>query len=246
MDVVLKEDSSFRQIITCIKELADSGEFIFNSDGISMLSTCRENVVLIDLILTKDAFDKYKLDSESRLAINFENFNNVLKLSKNAKIGLSCKSGINKVVIKLNEKVDKKIQFDMLLTTIEDSGLDRRKIEHDVEIYIDAVEFQKSIKDLSTFGKKYTISVDLSGCITISVIGDAGTGEITFTDKEVVYPKGDPIEFTGTFNIKYLNLFSKVGLSDEIVLKFGKGVPFCLEYNLKYGHVKFYLSEVSE
>ena len=55
----------------------------------------------------------------------------------------------------------------------------------------------------------------------------------------------------GTFDIENIpddwkNLFAKAGLSNEIVLKFAKDVPFCFEYQLDYGHVKFLLSEMLE
>jgi len=247
MNVILKDGNTFRQIVSCMKDLiTDSGEIVFNSKGLSIQSVDTLKVVLIDMILEEEAFLKYKLDVEEvKLALNFENFNNVLKLSKSTRIGMSYKPGTEKLALQLNEHDNKKIQFDMTLSSVDKTELEITDIEYSVKVYIDATEFQKSIKDLSSFGKKCSISVE-GGDITLSVTGDAGNGQICISDAEIEYSfaSEETSKFEALFNLKYLNLFAKAGLSNEIILKFGKGVPFCFEYVLEYGHVKFFMSEM--
>lgn len=252
MNIVLKDGDIFRRIISCLKDLiTDSGEFVLDSRGISMQSTDTSKVVMIDILLEQDAFLKYELDldteNELKLPLNFVNFNDILKLSKSTQIGMVHKIGSDKVTLKLNEHNNKKIQFNMNLAVVDKEQLEVGEIDYNVKVYVDASEFQKSIKDLSSFGKKCNMTVT-GNELTLSVTGDAGDGEICVTDAEIEYSEetDENEQFTGVFNVKYLNFFAKAGLSNEIVLKFANGVPFCFEYQLEYGHVKFYLSQMIE
>ena len=253
MNIIINDADTFRRIIGCLKDLiTDSGEFVFDSRGISMQSTDTSKVVMIDILLEQDAFTKYELQpelgsDELKLGLNFINFNDILKLSKSTQIGMVYKLESDKITLKLNEHNNKKIQFNMVLSTVDKEQLDVQEIDYSVKVYIEVSEFQKSIKDLSSFGKKCNITVSKNE-ITFSVTGDAGSGEICITDAEIEYSDSvdENEEFTGVFNTKYLNFFAKAGLSNEIILKFANGVPFCFEYQLEYGHVKFYLAQLSE
>jgi len=251
MNIVLKDGDIFRQIINCLKDLiTDSGEFVIDRKGISMQSTDTTKVVMIDIFLNQEAFVKYELDpgtEEIKLPLNFVNLHDILKLSKSSQIGIVHKLGSEKVTLKLTERNNKKVQFNMNLSTVDKEQLEMVEIDYNVKVYLDAHEFQKSIKDLSSFGKKCKISVSNTE-VKLAVEGDAGDGEICITDTEIEYSKttDENEEFSGLFNTKYLNFFAKTGLSNEIILKFANGIPFCFEYQLEYGHVKFYLSQMNE
>jgi proliferating cell nuclear antigen len=247
MNIVLKDGDTFRRIINCLKDLiTDSGEFILDSNGINMQSTDTSKVVMIDLLLDQEAFSKYELDQdELKLPLNFGNFSDILKLSKSAQIGMIHKIDSDKVTLKMSEHATKKVQFNMVLSTVDKDQLELSEIDYNVVVYISATEFQKSIKDLSSFGKKCNLTV-CENEITFTVTGDVGNGEISITDAEIEYSEttDETESFTGVFNVKYLNLFAKAGLSNEIVIKFGNDVPFCFEYQLECGHVRFYLSQM--
>jgi proliferating cell nuclear antigen len=249
MDIVIKDGSIFRKIINCMKDLTDSAEFVLESEGITMQSRDKAKVCLIDLVLESDTFLKYKIpeiesNEQFRLGINFINFNNILKLSKSQQISITQKAGItDKVMLQLNENNNKKIQFDMVLTTVDQTEFEIPEINYLAQVYIDSSELQTSIKDLSTFGKRCKITVNENE-IFLSVTGDAGTGEISILNTKIEWNGEESGEINSEFNIKYINSFSKAGLSDEVVLKFGPpGVPFCFEYQLEYGYMRFYLGE---
>jgi proliferating cell nuclear antigen len=250
MNVIIKDADVFRRIINCLKDLiTDSGEFILDSRGISMQSTDTSKVVMIDILLEQDAFGKYELEDEKtelKLPLNFVNFSNILKLSKSAQIGMVHKKDSDKVTLKLTEHNNRKVQFNMNLATVDKEQLEVDEIDYCVKVYVDVSEFQKSIKDLSSFGKKCKIAVNANELI-LSVVGDAGDGEISVSDIEIEYLEttDENEEFSGVFNAKYLNFFAKAGLSNEIILKFANGVPFCFEYQLEYGYVRFYLSQMT-
>jgi proliferating cell nuclear antigen PCNA len=249
MNIVLKDGDTFRRIINCLKDLiTDSGELVFDSRGISMQSTDTAKVVMIDLLLDQGAFNKYDLDEEElKLPFNFVNFSDILKLSKSTQIGMIYKKDTDKVTLKLNEHNTKKVQFNMVLSTVDKEQLEVGEIDYSVKVYIDANELQKSIKDLSPFGKKCIFTIS-GGEVILSVTGDAGDGEVCISDADIEYSDStnENEQFMGVFSMKYLNFFAKAGLSNEIVMKFANNVPFCFEYQLEYGFVKFYLSQMKD
>ncbi len=251
MNIIVKDADCFRKIINCLKDLiTDSSEFVFDSRGINMQSTDTERVVMIDILLNQDAFIKYELENkneELKLPLNFVNFSDILKLSKSGQIGMIYKKDADKITLKLNEHNTKKVQFNMTLPVVDKEQLEVREIDYGVKVYIEASELQKSIKDLSSFGKKCTVNVNGSE-VTLSVSGDVGDGEVRMSDAEIEYSENvdETKEFTGVFSMKYLNFFAKAGLSNEIIMKFGNNVPFCFEYQLEYGYVKFYLAQMLE
>jgi proliferating cell nuclear antigen PCNA len=168
----------------------------------------------------------------------------VLKLSKSANIGLSYKPN-EKLIIKLNERSTKRINFDMNLIDIDDSGLEIPELNYEIKVYIDYNEFQRSVKDLSAFGDKCNLVITDSN-VTFSISGKVGKGDITIDDVDLEFEDGVDKEISSLLNIKYLNAFAKTGLSTEVILKLTKGIPFCFECQLEDGYIRFYIGEMEE
>jgi proliferating cell nuclear antigen len=242
MDIVINDGSFFRKLVSCIKELTNLTEFTFDQRGISVQAMDDAHVCLIDILLPADSFEKFVVSRPINLGFNFENFNNILKLSKNSSIGISYKEGNDKILINVSEHIHKKIEFEMTLTDIVQEGVQINELEHQFKVYIDTDEFQKSIKDLSAFGDKCTIIVNADS-ITFKVTGKAGTGKICIDDAEIELDD-ETDEIKQTFATKYLALFAKANLSDQVSLKFSKTTPFCCEYTVDDGHVCFYLGQI--
>lgn len=240
MNVIIKNGDLFRKIVGSLKDLLLSGEFIFDQESVKLQSADSSKVVIVDVFMDINSFDKYSVSETTKLEFNFENLQNVLNLSKSEQIGLTYKEGADKVSLKLNDN-SKKVQFNLLLSSTDKDELDIHEIIYDTKIYVDSSEFRKSIKDLSTFGNKCSISAGVDN-MSLAVSGDVGSGEVVIDGLEIEGSGGN----LGTFGMKYLNLFAKAGLTDEVVLKFAKDMPFCFEYPLQHGHVRFYLLPMIE
>jgi proliferating cell nuclear antigen PCNA len=146
----------------------------------------------------------------------------------------------------------KRISVKMALVESElEQSLNNNPFEnivYDTVVYIDCSEFQKSIKDLSHFGEKCLISIG-EDIVIFKSHGKKGSGEIVINDVEIEHERTNG-ERTNReepdylFSIKYLNIFSKAGLNNEIIMRLSKGNPLCFEYQLESGSLRFYMPEL--
>jgi len=247
MEIVINDGQLFRKIVSCIKDLTNVSEFTFDQKGISIQAIDLAHICLIDGLLHVSSFEKMKFqnpDIPIKLGFNFENLNNILKLSKTQTIGITYTKESDKMQFNLSENIKKKINFEMTLTEVEQEPLEVTELTHSFIVYLSTEEFQRSMKDLSAFGDTCNIIVTNDN-ITFIVTGEAGTGKICMDDVEIENID-DTKEIKIAFKIKYLSMFAKANLADEVVLKFSNVSPFCCEYKLDDSHLRFYLAQIMD
>ena len=75
----LSEVSLLRDSIATISELIDETELHITKDGIKMIAADRAVVAVIEFFLSKDAFDEYNHDKDSKIGINLLSFLQILR-----------------------------------------------------------------------------------------------------------------------------------------------------------------------
>jgi proliferating cell nuclear antigen len=243
MDIIINDGVYFRKLVSSIKELTNSTEFLFNEKGISVQAMDIAHICVIDVLIPKETCDKYIIKKPIRLGFNFDNLNNILKLSKTSAIKITYEEGSDKILFNVSDNIHKKIEFEMTLMNVEQDLVEITELEYGITVYLETSEFQKSIKDLASFGDKCTIFTTPDDII-FKVSGEAGTGKISIDDAEIEFNDTDKKEISLTFATKYLAIFAKANLSNEVTLKFSDTNPFCCEYTLDHGHVKFFLGQI--
>jgi len=239
MEIFIKDGLFFRKIIAAIRELSQSAEFKFTTRGIMVQCMDMSHICVIDIYQPIDI----NLTDPISLGIDLTHFNDILKLSKNSAVLLKWTQNHDKLHINVSES-NKLIEFDMnLKDKIEQDKVEITELQYDFYVFINTQEFQKCMKDLSTFGDRCTILINTN--VTFIVTGAAGTVRITLDDADIESEPESEIRLT--FNMKYLILFAKAGITEQIVLKLGSGTPLCCEYNFENnGFVKFFLGPMAE
>ncbi len=245
MEITLEDTDFFKKLINCVESMTSNGntgsqKIIFKEDCMSLQTMDTSKVCLIDIHLQDKFFGSYKVDKEYSLGINLNNLNNVIKTDTKHAMNIAYMDGHDRIKISFNENNKKNMEFDMNLSIPEDLGLSVVDFPYTTTVYIPNADFQKSIKDLSTFGNKCDIELKKNDLI-LTVNGDNGTGKISMKDLEVETQIQDS-ELKDSFSVKYLLMITKPNLSDEVVIKFADGCPFCLEYQLGDGYARFYLA----
>jgi proliferating cell nuclear antigen len=75
----INDTKLLRDSIDCIAQLIDEGLFKLGPDGIELVATDRAMVAVVELKLSRSAFDSYNCDSESKISLNLLNFLTVLR-----------------------------------------------------------------------------------------------------------------------------------------------------------------------
>ena len=155
MDIVINDGSFFRKLVSSVKDLTNLTEFTFNANGISVQAMDIARVCMIDILLPPNFFETWEIEEPVKLGINFENFSNILKLSsKTSDISISYKSTKqDKLLLNISETKDKKIEFEMTLQNVQQDTVEVPEITHDIIVYLDTTEFQKTMKDMGIIWK---------------------------------------------------------------------------------------------
>jgi len=248
MNLIINDGVFFRKIVSSIKELMVNTEFLFNEDGMCVQSMDTNRICMIDIFLPNNSFEKYVLDNPCKVGIKIDNLNNILKLSKNSNIKIKRIKDQDTVNIDVSETTRKKIKFEMkIINDIENEHLQMAEFHYEYKINLETAEFKKTIMDLSTFGDKCNITgVINTNSITFTVSGDGGTGSITIDDMIIETSDDAPSNINQTYPFKYLLLFAKANLADNIKLKLSTTGPLCCEYQLEYGRSQFFLGQIHE
>lgn len=77
----LSEVDLLRDSIAAISELIDETELHITKDGIKMIAADRAVVAVVDFFLSRDVFDEYNHDKDSRIGINLLSFLQILRRS---------------------------------------------------------------------------------------------------------------------------------------------------------------------
>jgi len=240
--------STLKKIIAAISELITEAKFECTPSGMALQAMDAAHVSLVALLLRKDGFEDFRCDRNITLGINLDAMTKVLK----------CAGNDDTVTIKANDDGDsvtfifesknKVSDFELKILEIESDTLGIPEVEYKSVLKMPAVEFQKTIANLSSFGDAVVISTSKNG-VKFSVSGEHGAGNINIkansdvdSENGVVLEVSDSV--TLTFAIKKLGSFTKATpLSTSVSLSMSEDVPLAVEYTVEdLGYIRYYLA----
>jgi proliferating cell nuclear antigen len=245
MEITINQGAFFRKLITAIRDLTTEAEFKFDATGLVVRTMDSSHVCMIDISLDATFFGSWNVQNCIKLGIDLDNLNNILKVSSiNSDIRMYYVTDADILQLNINEG-RKNIEFQMKLKQNSYDTINIDEYTHDFIVNLNTDEFKKTIKDLSAFGDRCTITVNENKGIIFNVIGDAGNGKIEILDPETENPGNVEDDIKLTFSLKYLTMFSKTNLGDSLSLKFSRQVPFCCEYVINDNSVcRFWLAQL--
>jgi len=240
--------ATLKKIIAAISELITDAKFECTPSGMALQAMDAAHVSLVALLLRKDGFEEYHCDRNLTLGINLEAMTKVLK----------CAGNDDTVTIKANDDGDsvtfifesknKVSDFELKILDIESDTLGIPEVEYKSVLKMPAVEFQKTISNLGSWGEAVVIATSKNG-VKFSVSGELGTGNINIkSNSDVDSESGVVLEVsenvTLTFALKKLASFTKATpLSTSVSLSMSDDVPLSVEYTVEdMGYIRYYLA----
>jgi len=74
-----------KEVVNVISTLVDEAKFTMNADGLTIKAVDPAHIAMVDLILSKDAFEEYKAD-ESEIGLDIDKLSQFLKLARSNEI----------------------------------------------------------------------------------------------------------------------------------------------------------------
>lgn len=238
-----------KKILESISEIVDHVEIKTKEHGLEMQVMDSMHVVLIDVLLDKALFDKYRCDRDITLGIKIKSFLTILKdisFSPDSVLHISCDDSPNKMSI-LYKQPNYKLNWDLSLYSFDTEVFSIPQMEYTTEVKMSTQQFQVIPKLVGIFGE--FISIDTSkDMIIFKQVGDTTSASMTLTNKnedeasEVEVNVSIPIK--REISMKYINTISKVvPLCSSVKIFMGEESPIFFDLSIHdLGHMRYYIA----
>jgi len=232
--------SSFKSTFEVLKDILNDVNIYFDERGLKMITLDTARASLVDFELLADNFEEYECPEPVVAGVNISNMFKLLKtISTTDTLTLEI---TNRDIMKIKiENPAKKTntKFELKLLDIDEDHIQVPQIPLDVCTVMQSIDFQRICRDMNNLSNEITIT-RTGDRFVCSCVGDFANQETILTCN--VEEKGT---YTGTYSLKYLNIFTKAtGMCSTVQLFQETENRFLvLQYNVaNLGELKFYLA----
>ena len=229
MKVTIAEPEVLITTVATAAEIIDEGIFKFGKDGISLTAADRAMVAVIDLLISKDAFEEYEVNEEKEVGLNMTNFLSLLKRARGSdKVSLELVE--NRLILTIFNGTKRRFTVPLLqLTREEIPPIDQLEFKASVtlkpEVLEDAIKDASVITDAVIFhATKEYFKISAEGDVSQAELelrqGDEGLVDLQVQENsKAKYP------------LDYLEKILKAAkISDEVTIKFAQDYPMRIDF----------------
>jgi len=229
MKVTIAEPEVLITSIATAAEIIDEGIFKFGKDGISLTAADRAMVAVIDLLISKDAFEEYDIKEEKEVGLNMTNFLSLLKRARGSdKVSLELAE--NRLILIIHNGTKRRFTVPLLqLTREEIPPIEQLEFKATItlkpEVLEDAIKDASVITDAATFhATKEYFKISAEGDVSQAELelkqGDEGLVDLQVEESSrAKYP------------LDYLEKILKAAkISDEVTIRFAQDYPMRIDF----------------
>jgi proliferating cell nuclear antigen len=241
------QSQSIKILIESLKEVLTDINLYFDTNGLKIMTMDTSRVALVYVRLHEDHFEEYHCESKIMCGINMIYFFKLLKtVGNNDVLTLFIrKNNFNELGIRIENKEKNTVTESYLkMLDISEEKLEIPDIQYDSVISMPSVDFQKYCRDLSVISNRVSITSNDSKFILESN-GDFASQKIIIGEAQngLIFSKKNQ-KVSGTFDLKYLNSFTKsTNLCSTVEIFLKTEFPLIIEYNVaNLGKLQFCLA----
>lgn len=233
--------SALKSVFEVLKDIINDVNVYFTTNGIHILTLDMARVTLVHLSLGSENFEEYECTTEVVAGLNMSNVYKLLK-SVTTQDTLYVKIEGRDFMDILIENPEKKAasSFRLKLLDINEDILEFPDIHMNVVTTLPSIDFQRIARDMGNISTEMDIFRDGTK-LELSCRGD-------FADQKTVIEFPESVSRTGnTFNLKYINLFTKAtNMCSSVQImqdSSNENMPIIFRYTIaNLGDIKFYLA----
>jgi proliferating cell nuclear antigen len=242
MKFVSIQASAIKAVFEVLKDMLNDVNIYFTKDGLRIITLDTACSALVDLNLGAENFQEYSCPENIVAGVNIENTFKLLKsITKDDIISMSI-TNKEHIDIHINNSVKKSCtKFQLKLLDINEDEIDLPEIEMSVTTTMQSADLQRICRDMNQIATNVNIQRHDNKFI-IKCAGDFANQE---TSIECADNTGDGKFLSGTYSLKYLNIFTKAtGMCPTVqILQEDENRFLVLEYNVAdLGKLRFYLA----
>lgn len=231
---------SFKSTFEVLKDILNDVNIYFDENGVKMVTLDTARASLVDFELSADNFEVYECPQPIVAGVNISNMFKLLKtISTSDTLTLEINNRDILDILIENSTKKTSTKFNLKLLDIDEDHIQVPEIPLNVCTVMQSVDFQRICRDMNNLSSEITITRE-GDRFVCSCMGD-------FANQETVLSCNESVEgtYTGTYSLKYLNIFTKAtGMCSTVQLFQETDNRFLvLQYNVaNLGELKFYLA----
>ena len=242
MKFVSIQASAFKAVFEVLKDILNDVNIYFKADGLKIITLDTARSALVDMFLSAENFEEYSCPTDVIAGVNISNTFKLLKTITNNDIinmAITNKEFIDITIQNENKKTVTKFQLKLL--DINEDQIELPEIEMSVVTTMQSIDFQRICRDMNNIASEVHITRNNKN-FTIKCDGDFANQNTTIECSDETC---DNNSVSGTYSLKYLNIFTKAtGMCSTVqILQEQENRFLVLKYNVaNLGELKFYLA----
>lgn len=229
MKLTLAEPKYIKDSISIISELVTEARFKITPNAIELIAMDPANVAMVIFKLLSSAFVEYQLEKDVEIAINLNNFKQIMKRVKpNDVLSLEL-TAKNKLQITLTGNT--KRTFSLPIIDLEEKEQRIPDLQFPIIIAAPSDVLNDAIGDVDIVGESVSFAVD-NGKFIVSAEGDLTEATIAIEESEeikIITETKDKIK--AKYSIEYLKkMIEGSKIAPNVKIQFNKDYPLKLEY----------------
>ncbi len=227
MKLTLAEPKYLKESITIISDLVNESRIKVTKEGMELVAMDPANVAMIVFKLLSSAFTEYAVEEDVEIAINLNNFKQILRRAKPNDV-LTLELGDNKLKVQLKSESTR--TFHLPLIDIEEKEQKVPELTFPVKIETNALLLNEAIEDADIVAESVSFLAEPKK-FSVLAEGDLSTAHIEVMPGEET--KINAKEKTkAKYSVEYLKkMIQGSKLADKVTISFNKDYPLKLDYN---------------
>jgi proliferating cell nuclear antigen len=245
------QSGALRTMVEVLKDVLTDVNITFTEEGMKVMAMDGSHVALIHLKLDAENFELYSCKEEVTVGVCMLSWFKLMKTVSNAdtvSIYIANKNRDEMGLVIANADKNTQTCFKLKLLEIDKQELNIPDVEINCVLSMPSNDFQRLCRDMINIADNVSITSNKEG-LKFACDGDFARQEtcIGHTNHGLNFIKQWDQEISGTYSLKYINLFTKsTSLCNTIELYLKQDYPLILKYSVaNLGEVRFCLAPKS-
>ncbi|MFX1390544.1 MAG: proliferating cell nuclear antigen (pcna) [Promethearchaeota archaeon] len=250
MSFTLKLENSriLKGIVETLASIIDETEFRVTPKEFTITAMDPSRICLLKLTIKKENFDEYKCDKESKVGLNLDDLDKILKRSAtNDSVDIDYNESEEKIKIKMQrEGMSRTRTFSLALLDIEIEEIpmdNLLKIEYPSTWVIDTEFLVEAIKDAEIYSEILNIKAIEGQGLNFSSTGQIGEMIYDLSEEDLIDAKISETS-SGAYSLTFLKAILKIAsITEKLEISLKTDHPLKMIFNLlEGGELNYFLA----
>jgi proliferating cell nuclear antigen len=250
MSFKLKLENSriLKGIIETLASIIDETEFVVTPKELAISAMDPSRICLLKLSIKKGNFDGYECSKESKVGLNLDDLDKILKRSANEdQLEIDFSEKENKVKIKMKREGSSRTRtFSLALLDIDIEEIPMENllaIEYPTNFTIDPTFLVEAIKDAEIYSEILNIKAEEGQGLVFSSTGQIGEMEYDLNQEDLLESNISDVN-SGAYSLTFLKAILKIAsITEKLEISLRTDHPLKMIFNLlEGGELSYFLA----